>query len=367
MNRIRLFDYLSQYEQLKHEILDAVERVLGSGQLILGPEVAQFEYEFAEFLGVGGECVGVGSGTDALIVALRALGVGNGDEVITVSNTAVPTVSAIRTVGAMPVFCDVNEKTCLMDLEQLPSLTTSRTRVVIPVHLYGNVVDVRHIREIIGHRRIYVVEDCAQAHGATLQGRVAGTLGDISAFSFYPTKNLGAYGDGGICWSADPRLTKQMRMIRMYGFDGKYLSEREGINSRLDELQAAILRIKLRYLTNYLKRRQCLAEIYEKNLPNRVNRIMPDQDVKHAYHLFVVKVANRDRVREELNQRGIDTGIHYPYPIHLMRGYAFLGYREGSLPRTEKLAQSILSLPMYPELSDKSVQKVCAELGDILN
>jgi aminotransferase EvaB len=366
MSRISVFDYLKQYKGLKKEILAAIEQVLSSGQLILGSEVRQFEEEFAEFLRGYGGCVGVNSGTDALVVSLMALGIGPGHEVITVSNTSVATVSAIRSVGATPVFCDVDPHTCLMDLDEMPSRITAKTRAVIPVHLFGNVVDVSRIQNLIGDRGIKIIEDCAQAHGAELWDRMAGTMGDVGAFSFYPTKNLGAYGDAGLCYSGDPALVKEMRRVRMYGFENGYYSEREGMNSRLDEIQAAILRVKLRYLPEYLKRRRALAERYESNLKKKVELVVPGNGVHHTYHLFVVKVPDRDRVRKELGRRGVDTGIHYPYPIHLMRGYSFLGYREGSLPRTEALAETILSLPMYPELPEASVDKVCAELDEVL-
>ena len=295
-----------------------------------------------------------------------ALGIGHGDEVVTVANTAVPTVSAIRLVGATPIFCDVDPHTCLMDLTELPTRITPSTRAVIPVHLFGNLVDVPLIRNIIGDRNIRIIEDCAQAHGAMLGGRMAGTMGDAGAFSFYPTKNLGAYGDGGLCFSPDPILVKEMRKVRMYGFNDSYYSEREGINSRLDEVQAAVLRVKLKRLRGYIEQRRMLAARYRRNLSDKVERVIPGDGVYHVYHLFVVKVPDRDRVRKELESRGIETGIHYPFPIHLMRGYHFLGYTEGSLPRTEALSKTILSLPMYPELSEACVDRVCAELKDVL-
>lgn len=361
-----MFDYLMQYEALRTDVHAAISRVLASGQLILGPEGKAFEEEFAAFLGGNGACVGVNSGTDALVVALMALGIGRDDEVITVANTAVPTVSAIRAVGAMPVFCDVDENTCLMDLDQVLSCITPKTRVIIPVHLYGNVVDVPRLRTLLAGRAIRIVEDCAQCHGATLRGTMAGTFGDISAFSFYPTKNLGAYGDAGLCWSADPALIVDMKRIRMYGFEDRYYAEREGINTRLDEVQAAILRIKLRRLAPWVEQRRTLASLYDRSLPAGALAIRPGDGVRHAYHLYVVKVAHRDRVRKALADQEVDTGIHYPYPIHRMKAYDILGYRDGSLPVTEKLSQSILSLPMYPELSPEHVERVCYELGQAL-
>lgn len=367
MKTIKTFDYLEQYENIREEVLSAVDRVLRSGRLILGPEVENFEKEFTVFLGGKGDCVGVNSGTDALLVALKSLGIGPGDEVVTVANTAVPTVSAIRSAGATPVFCDVDENTCLMDLTKLPLLLTKRTKAVIPVHLFGNVVDVPFIRKIIGGRDIRIIEDCAQAHGAKLRDEMAGTMGDIGAFSFYPTKNLGAYGDAGLCYSSDLSIVKKMHSIRMYGFDGRYYSEQEGINSRLDEVQAAVLRIKLKHLHFYIERRRKIAEHYNRNLTDKAIRIIPGDGVHHTYHLFVVKVCERALLREHLMQKGITTGIHYPYPIHLMRAYSFLGYKKGSLPHTERLVETILSLPIYPELSEVDVNQVCAAFNDVFD
>jgi len=365
MNDIRLFDYLRQYEGIKSETLAAVGRVLESGVLILGPEVASFEREFAATMQVYGEAVGVGSGTGALIVALLSLGVGPGDEVVTVPNTAVPTVSAIRSTGATPVFCDVDASTCLMSLDQLESVISPKTKAVVPVHLFGNVVDVPCVRQIIGSRAIHIVEDCAQAQGAAWNGSPVGGMGDVGAFSFYPTKNLGAYGDGGLCFTRDKELAQRMRQIRMYGFATAGISEREGINSRLDELQAAILRVKLPHLAGWVARRQTIAARYDGQLSVGIERTPPNAGGMHAYHLYVVKVQDRDACREALARQGVGTGIHYATPIHLMSAYHFLGYSEGSLPVSESLAGRILSLPMYPELDFTDVDRVCEALNTI--
>jgi aminotransferase EvaB len=358
MTRIRMFDYVRQYEGLRTEILAAIERVLSSGQLVLGPEVRAFEESLARSLGADGGAVGVNSGTDAIAIALRALGIGTRDEVVTVANTAVATVAAIRETGATPVFCDVDPRTCLMDLGKLERAITGRTAAIVPVHLFGNVVDIPRILDIIGDRDIAVLEDCAQAHGAKLNGKMAGTMGTAAAFSFYPTKNLGAYGDGGLCFSRDTDLAKRMRSLRMYGFEDDRQSRREGVNSRLDELQAAILSAKLVHLETWVRCRQRLAARYDESLPRGVERVAPGGGVEHAYHLYVVKVDNRDAVRKRLRERGIDTAIHYEHPIHLMPAYHFLGHRQGDLPETETLAKRILSLPMYPELPEASVDLV---------
>lgn len=369
MKAIRVFDYLAQYRALEGEVLAAVRRVLESGKLILGPEVQAFEREFAQFLGGGVHAVGVANGTDAIALILRAFGVRPGDDVITVANTAVPTVSAIRETGARPVFCDVDPATALIDLERVPALLTERTRAVIAVHLFGNVVDVPRLRALLSDRGVAIVEDCAQCHGATLRTdrgeRMTGTMGDAAAFSFYPTKNLGAYGDGGLCATGDAALAAKLVSMRMYGFEDHYYAEREGVNSRLDELHAAILRVKLRHLPEHVARRRALAAIYDAELPNTATRIAPAARAQHAYHLYVVRVKDRDRVRQELEARGIGTGVHYPFPIHRMRGYAFLGYGDGSLPVTERLAGEVLSLPLYPELADDDVRAVCAALAEI--
>jgi dTDP-4-amino-4,6-dideoxygalactose transaminase len=362
VSTIPVFDYLAQYERLKDEIDEAIRRVLESGQLILGPEGERFEAEFADYLGGGGSCVGVGNGTDALAIALRALDVGPDDEVVTVANTAIPTVGAIREAGARPVFCDVEPDTALMDLAQLGRCISSKTRVILPVHLYGNVVDVSRIRSLIDGRPIRVLEDCAQAHGATLDGKMAGTLGDVSAFSFYPTKNLGAYGDAGICHAFDDALVEKMRQLRSHGCSTRYSAEREGVNSRLDELQAAILGVKLRHLPGFSSRRRALAARYDARLQAKIERFSTRPEVVHARHLYVVKVTDRVRVREHLAEEGVATSVHYPHPIHLMRAYTFLGYEPGSLPVTEALSEEVLSLPLYPELDEASVDRVCEAL-----
>jgi dTDP-4-amino-4,6-dideoxygalactose transaminase len=364
MTPVGMFDYREQLAALRSELLAAMTRVLDSGTLILGPEVERFEQAFAATLGPGG-AVGVNSGTDALAVALRALGIGVGDEVVTVANTAVPTVSAIRSTGATPVFCEVDPRTALLDPEDAVRRVGPRTRAIVPVHLYGNVVDVERLAALLAGSGVRIVEDCAQCHGARLRGRPAGTFGDVAAFSFYPTKNLGAFGDAGLCFARDAALVSTMRSIRMYGFEGACYSEREGINSRLDPLQAAVLGVKLPHLQRFVARRRELAGRYDRALSPRLQRIAPAPGVDHSYHLYVVRVPARDRVREALRQRSILTGIHYPHPIHRMRGYAFLG-APADLPHTEALAEQVLSLPLYPELSEASVDRVAAELNALV-
>lgn len=365
MKPIPMFDYRAQLASIRGEIDAAIARVLDSGTLILGDEGKRFEQTFAARLG-GGHAVGVNSGTDALVIALQAFGIGPGDEVITVPNTAVPTVSAIRMTGATPVFADVDPRTALLDLSNLQQHVTARTRAIVPVHLYGNVVDVEALQDLVRGRGIRVLEDCAQCQGATLRQRPAGSFGDAAAFSFYPTKNLGAFGDGGLCFTRDPSLAEQMRRIRMYGFANAYYAEREGMNSRLDELQAAILSVKLRHLDAWVARRRALAALYDAALPSNVQRMQTGAEVEHAYHLYVVRVANRDAVRQRLAEQGILTGVHYPTPIHRMRGYAFLGLGPGHAPVAEQLASEVLSLPLFPELEDSAVHRVAAALQSVL-
>ena len=364
MTPIPMFDYRAQLATLRDEITAAIARVLDSGTLILGAEVERFENEFAATIGTGGG-VGVNSGTDALAIALRAFGIGERDEVVTVANTAVPTVSAIRSIGATPVFCEVDPRTALMDVDDAVRRITPRTRAIVPVHLYGNVVDVERLTVKVAGSGLRIVEDCAQCHGATLRGKPAGSFGDAAAFSFYPTKNLGAYGDGGLAYAKDPRIVALMRSIRMYGFDNAYYAEREGINSRLDPIQAAILSVKLPHLARCVAMRRTLAARYDRMLAPHIARVATATDVEPARHLYVVRVPNRDSVRQALQQKGIQTGVHYPHPIHRMRGYAFLG-TPPDLPHSEALAREVLSLPLFPELAESDVDRVCAELATVV-
>jgi aminotransferase EvaB len=365
VSRIPTFDLLAQLAEIREEVTQAVFRVLDSGQVILGPEVEGFEREFAAILGEGVHGVGVASGTAALALALRALGVGAGDEVVTVANTAVATVAAIREVGALPVFCDVREDTALMDLEKLPAALSPRTKAVVPVHLYGNPVDVVALRRVLAGSGVAVLEDCAQAAGATLGGVPVGALGDVAAFSFYPTKNLGAYGDAGLCATRDPALAELLRSLRSYGLEGGAAARREGVNARLDELQAAILRAKLPHLPRWLARRRALSDRYAAALPDGARGFATGEGGQHARHLFTVRVPRRDAVRAALDARGVATAVHYPVPIHRMPAYAFL--RAPELPVTERLAGELMTLPLYPELREEQVDRVCAALREALS
>ena len=357
---IRMFDYVEQYAGIREEMVRAIEGVLESGSLVLGEQVERFEHDFAHYLAGGGHGVGVGNGTDALAIALRAVGVRPGDEVITVANTAVATVSAIRMCGATPVFCDIDPETLLIDLDSAEACVTEQTEAIVPVHLFGSAVDMPAVMRLAARHGLTVIEDCAQSCGTTWNGHMTGTFGDVGCFSFYPTKNLGAYGDGGLCFTRDKHLADTMRQLRSYGCDAPFDCRREGVNSRLDELQAAVLGVKLRHLDGWLARRRAIGRLYEQLLLPAIERRRNPSLVDPSYHLFVIAVDDRDTLLAELVSAQIGYGIHYPRPIHLMEGYAFLGYQAGSLPITEQMAERIVSLPCYPELSEAAVRRVAS-------
>jgi dTDP-4-amino-4,6-dideoxygalactose transaminase len=357
--KVSYWDYLPDYRQHREEILAIVDAVFSSGRLILGSRVTTFEEHFAAFCGARFG-IGVNSGTDALFLALKALQIGADDEVITVSNTAVPTVAAIRATGATPVFVDVEEDTFLMDVTLVERAITPRTRCILPVHLCGLPVDMAPLLELARAHQIEIVEDCAQAAGATYQGTRVGCLGAIGAFSFYPTKVLGAYGDGGMAVTSRDDLQRSLRRLRFYGMEGNYYAEEEGYNTRLDELQAALLDFRLQSLTEEVMRRQKIAAAYDERLTGIGGLHLPAvrEGRGHQYYLYTVRTGRRDQLQAFLHEQGIETRINYPTPIHLMRGYSFLGYGDGSLPVTERLAQEILSLPMHASLTDEEVARV---------
>lgn len=361
---IPLVDLKAAYARLRPEIDAAVAQVLAGGWYILGPEVRAFEAEFAAWLGVG-QAVGVASGTDAVLLALRALGVEPGDEVVTVSHTAVATVAAVELAGARPRFADIDRVTYTLDPAQLATAITTRTRAVIAVHLYGAPADMDAILAVARERGLLVIEDCAQAHGARYKERMAGTMGDAAAFSFYPTKNLGALGDGGAVVTNDPATAERVRLLRQYGWRERYVSDIPGTNSRLDELQAAILRVRLRHLDAENAARRRVAARYDTalaGLPVDLPAARPD--TCPVYHLYVIRAAERDALAAHLRDRNIGSGIHYPVPIHRQPAYTRLGYGPGSLPTTEAAASEVLSLPMYPDLSEAAVDAVAAAIRE---
>jgi aminotransferase EvaB len=363
---IPAWDYRAEYEAERDDTLAAVDQVLRSGRLILGESVRAFEQELAAYCGAR-HGVGVGSGTDALTLALRALGVQSGDEVVTTSNTAIPTVSAIVSAGATPRFVDIDARTYLMDVSRLAAALTPRTRCIIPVHLFGQCVDMDAVLRVAAEHGIPVLEDCAQCTGAEYRGLRAGSLAEAGAFSFYPTKILGAYGDGGMVVTSDDACAARVRRLRVYGTEGSYYAEEHGYNSRLDEVHAEILRRRLRRIDGYIARRRELARRYDEILRDS-GLTLPAvaHGSTHVYHLYVVRHPSRDALVQALAARGVAVGIHYPWPIHLMRGYAHLGWREGSLPETERAAREIFSLPLYPSLTDGEQDQVCDALRHAL-
>jgi dTDP-4-amino-4,6-dideoxygalactose transaminase len=362
---IPFFDYLPEYRRVRAEIDESVRRVLESGRLILGPEVEAFEAEFAAHVGVS-RAVGVASGTDALSLALLALGVEPGDEVITVANAGVPPVAAIRSIGAVPRFVDVRSSDLQMDSAAIESAVGPRTRCVLPVHLYGQPAPLDGILEAASALGLPVVEDCAQAHGATYAGRHVGGFGRIGCFSFYPTKNLAAFGDGGICVSDDPEIEQRLRMLRGYGYRGDGIAHVEGRNSRLDELQAAILRARLRHLDRVVGERRVIARRYLDGLSgSSLDLPEPVAPGDPSYHLFVVRSTRRADLTAALDRAEIGHLVHYPHPVHRMEAYRFLGYREGDLPVTVAACASVLSLPLYPGLETERVDRIVGTVLDV--
>jgi dTDP-4-amino-4,6-dideoxygalactose transaminase len=358
--------YLAQ----KEEIDEAVARVLAGGRYILGDEVAAFEAEFATYLGAS-HAVGVACGTDAVELALRACGIGSEHAVIAPSHTAVATIAAIERTGARPVLIDVDPLTYTITAPDLEAVLQEprafeghRAAAVIPVHLYGNPADMSAILEVASRHGLRVVEDCAQSIGAKIGGRRAGTFGDVAAFSFYPTKNLGAFGDGGLVATNDADLAARLKSLREYGWQERFVSAFAGVNSRLDEIQAAVLRVKLKRLDADNDRRVEIARRYSAGL-RRPGLVVPAcaRDAEHVFHQFVIRTADRDDLRRFLQQRGIGTAIHYPVPVHRQPAYENRGLCGSSLPRTEKICSEILSLPMFPQLTDADVDRVVATIG----
>lgn len=352
------------YTQHSEEISTAIERVLSSGVYIGGDEVQSFERDFATYLG-SAHVLGVGSGTEAIELALRTCGVGQGDYVATVSLTAVGTIAAIELVGATPIFVDIDPERFTLDPDSLENLLErSQVKAIIPVHLYGQPANMIRIMELAAHYGVIVIEDCAQAHGASINSKKCGTWGTIGAYSFYPTKNLGAFGDGGAVVINAPELVERALLLREYGWRERQVSEIPGMNSRLDAIQAAILRVKLKYLDRDNSRRQDIARRYEKVLKNtKITPPSTKHGTSHVFHQYVIRTSRRDTVKEHLIQNGIMTAIHYPQPIHLQPAYRNrLPVHGKSLPHTECACKEVLSLPCFPELSDTEVNEVVNSL-----
>lgn len=394
VSKIPLVDLRAQYSSIKNEIDECIRSVLDHSSFVGGNRLSEFEKMFAFFCGVK-HCIGVGNGTDALFIGLKCLGIGAGDEVVTVPNTFFATAEAIALTGARPVFVDVDESTYNLDPIRLESLLERRKRggstvkAIVPVHLYGRPCPMEEILDIAEQYGVDVIEDAAQGHGATIRcsgsgslsdtngasaaggWKRAGAMGAMGCFSFYPGKNLGAYGDGGAIITNDDRLAGIMRMFANHGRLDKYHHEILGVNSRLDALQAAILTVKLRHLEEWTERRRRIAGMYTEFIAREIGLdkvVPPEEDPTggHVYHLYVVRVPNRDRIRLDLNQHGISTGIHYPVPLHLTNAFSPMGHEAGAFPVSEKIAREVLSLPLYPELTDDQIFRVCDTLASVL-
>ena len=358
---IPLVDLKAQYAAIKPEIDAAIQRVVDSAVFILGQEVKAFEQEFAAFCGAK-HAVGISSGTDALHLALRACGIGPGDEVITTPFTFIATTEAISMCGARPVFSDIDLQTYNLDPVQIESKITSRTKAIMPVHLYGQPADMDPILEVARRHRLRVIEDAAQAHGAQYKGRRVGTLADAACFSFYPGKNLGAYGDAGAVVTNDDEIAGKVRVLRDHGRRDKYKHLIEGYGNRLDALQAAILRAKLPHLEEWTACRNLWSAEYSRGLADRVVKPYVPESVEPVWHLYVVRVNDRSQVQQRLKEAGISTGVHYPIPLHLQPAYRYLGHQRGDFPCVEQVAEEVLSLPMYPELLEEQVHGVIESL-----
>ncbi|WP_048091861.1 aminotransferase class I/II-fold pyridoxal phosphate-dependent enzyme [Geoglobus acetivorans] len=360
---IQFVDLRKEYQEIKEETDQAIQRVLERGWFILGKELETFEKEFSSYIGVK-HAIGVNSGSDALYLAIKALGIGPGDEVITVSHTFISTVDAIVRNSARPVFVDIGPETYTIDVPQIEKAITDRTKAILPVHIYGHPANIDPIIEIAEEYGLYVIEDASQAHGAEYKGRKVGSIGHVACFSFYPTKNLGAYGDAGAIVTNDDELAEKLRMMRNYGSSKKYYHEFIGVNSRLDEIQAAILRVKLRHLDEWNERRRKIAEMYNELLENSdVITPVEKEWAKHVYHLYVIRHKDRDKLQQYLLENGIKTQIHYPVPVHLQKAYLDLGIRV-KLPVTERISREVLSLPMFTHLTYYEIKNIAKVMRD---
>ncbi|MCK5177450.1 MAG: DegT/DnrJ/EryC1/StrS family aminotransferase [Candidatus Aenigmarchaeota archaeon] len=360
---IPILDLKKQYEKIRPNIEKEVLKVLSSGRYILGENVKKLEKDFAEYCGTE-KAIGVASGTDALHIALKSLDIGPGDEVITVSFSFIATAEAISYVGAMPVFADINPNTFNLDIDELEKKITPRTKAIIPVHLYGQPVDMAPVINIAKKYNLFVIEDCAQSVGANYKGKKTGSLGDIGCFSFFPTKNLGAFGDGGIVTTNSNYIADRITALRNHGSQVRYYHKEVGLNSRLDEIQAAVLNVKFPYLDQWNSMRRKAAYFYNELFKDIEEIIIPEEleNTDSVYHQYTVKVQERDRIHNTLTENGVMSMIYYPVPIHLQEAYSNLGIEKGSLPNTEDAAKNVLSLPIFPEITKDQQKKVAEEL-----
>jgi dTDP-4-amino-4,6-dideoxygalactose transaminase len=362
--QVPFLDLNAQYRSIKTEVDAAIQAVLDTSAFILGPAVTEFENNFAQFIGVK-HAVGVDSGTQAIELALRAVDLQPGDEVIAPANTFIASVLPVSRLGAKPVFVEIDPQTYNLDTNRLESTITPKTRVILPVHLYGQpVIEMERILEIANNHHLVVIEDAAQAHGALYKGKRVGSFGKAAAFSFYPGKNLGAYGDGGMVVTNDDDVAEKIRQLRNYGQTKKYHHEELGFNHRLDSIQAAVLDIKLKYLDQWNEARRQHAKRYIHKLQNVEEITLPHipSEVEPVWHIFAIRAKNRDQLQAYLHEYGISTGIHYPIPIHLLKSYRNLEYEKGDFPLTESIAEELLSLPMFAELSDEQIDFICEKI-----
>ncbi|KOP26470.1 Cys/Met metabolism pyridoxal-phosphate-dependent enzyme [Hapalosiphon sp. MRB220] len=368
-NSIPAFDIKQQYASIEAEVSSAVLEVLTSGRYIGGPVVGSFEQQFADYHGVN-ECIACNSGTDALYLALRVFNIGADDEVITTPFTFIATSEVIDAVGAKPVFVDIDATTFNLDLQQVAAAITPKTKAIIPVHLFGQPVDMTALMNIANAHHLTVIEDCAQSTGATWSEQRVGSIGHIGCFSFYPTKNLGGCGDGGAITTNDPEIAAKLRILKDHGQKNRYIHEEIGVNSRLDAIQAAILQIKLRYLDIWNQKRRAIASRYQQFLHQVPGIIVPQElnGGEGVWNQYTIRVLNnkRDWVRDQLQERGVNTMIYYPRPLHLQPVYQSLNYQPGQLPVSEQVSQEVLSLPMFPELSEEQQDQVIYSLKDCL-
>ena len=365
--KIPLVDLKAQYLSIKQEVDEAIQRVVNNCNFIMGNEVKEFEEEFAGFCSAK-HAIGVSSGTDALFLALKAIDIQPGDEVITVPNTFIATTEAITMTGGKIKFVDISEETYNIDTNQIESAITNKTKAILPVHLYGQPSDMDPILEIANRHNLRVIEDAAQAHGAEYKNQRVGALGDIGIFSFYPGKNLGAYGDAGALVTNDPKIAQKISMLRNHGRIKKYEHDYEGYNCRMDTLQAAVLQVKLKHLDSWNEARRNHGNMYKRFLQD-ADVILPreQEGSKHIYHIFAIRFLNRDALLKKLKEDGIGVGIHYPIPLHLQPAYKYLGHKAGDFPITEKCTEEIISLPMYPELDKEKIEKIARAIKEFIS
>ena len=362
---VPMVDLKKQFQEIKDDVFNVLTAILESSQYILGAKVSEFEKKVAVYHGVR-EAIGVASGTDALHLAIEALGIGEGDEVITTPFTFFATVEAILYTGATPVFVDIEPDTLNIDVSQIEANITGKTKALLPVHLFGHPADMRTLLNIAKKHRLKMIEDCAQSFGAEANGKKVGSIGDAGCFSFYPSKNLGGYGDGGMIILNSTRVADTIRELRNHGSRGSYRHKRVGFNSRLDEIQAGILLVKLIRIDEYNRKRRQNASFYNNLLSDKVKCPVEKKGAYHVYHQYTIMSHKRDEIQQKLKENGISSVIYYPVPLHLQKALKFLGYQKGDFPVTEKAAKEVLSLPMYPELEESAIIKISKIIKDIV-